>query len=197
MQLRRLATTDRQLLTLDEIKDSLGLGWPDEQRDLRMETQIIPAAIAYAEDQFGLTLQQSTWEYIRSGWPADCQPIELPRPPTLCLLEFTHSTLCSDWVQVDEANFRIQAADTGMLIYPCECWPRNACCVCATCSGCPPRVKLKYEAGYQEFGDLPGNLREGLMLFVDYLLTRNDISRDAADQLMGQQSNLRAVGHYG
>jgi len=197
MQLRRVATTERQLLTLDHVKDALGLGWPDDQRDRRIESQVIPAVIAYAEDRLSITLQQTTWEYIRTGWPDKCEPIELPRPPTLCLTEFVHSEDCDDWARVAEEDFRIQESDTGMLIYPCDCWPIADKWYCERVSGCAKKIRLTYEAGYQEFGDVPATLREGLLKFADYLITLSIVSKEAADQLLDQQSNLRSCGHYG
>ena len=192
MRLRRVTKTDRQLLTLETARDSLGLSWPDEQRDLRLETQLIPAALAYAEDFAGLTLPQSTWEYVRSGWPSACDPIELPRPPTICLIEFVHSNDCGDWIRVAEEDFRLQPAECGLLVSPCDCWPRTACA-----TGCLPHVRLTYEAGYPVWGDIPSNLAEGIVKYLEYRVNRNESSLTDANQLLHQHSNLRAVGHYG
>lgn len=195
MQLRRIATSPIDLVTLEAVKCALGINFPDDVRDVQLETQKIPAAIAYVEDRAGVTLQQTTWEYVRRGWPSHCHFIELPRPPTLCLIEFVHATDCGDWTRVDEDDFRIQESPEGMKIYPCDCWPRVSCC-CHTCAGCPPKVRLTYEAGYQAWGDIPANLCEGLAMIVDWLLTRSESSKQIGNQLIDQKSNLRAVGHY-
>jgi hypothetical protein len=184
------------LISLDLARDALGLGWPDDTRDLQLETQHIPAAINYAENRYGLTLLRSTWEYVRRGWPDRCDPIELPRPPTICVTEFVHSTDCGDWVRVAETDFRLQQSGTGMLIYPCDCWPRTNC-LCNVCSGCQQKIRITYEAGYEQWGDVPANLREGLIRFIEFLMFSNDNARQISDMLMSQESNMRAVGHYG
>lgn len=194
MQLRTLAIRKDPLVTLSDVKDSLGFTWPDEVRDCKLATSTIPAAVKYVEDRIGVSLQQKTLEYIRYVWPFHCEPIELPRPPTLCVTEIVHATDCGDWTRIAEEDFRLQPSEEGMLIYPCDCWPSNRC-HCAT--SCAVKVRVTYEAGYQTLGDVPANLCEGIMRIIAWLLNGTETDRAIGEQLINQQANLRAVGHYG
>ena len=169
----KTAPSARALDWTTEVMGHLRLDSNEEQD--RVVNVLIPAAEEWAQSATGRQLITATWTLYLRGFPSTPCPIWLPKPPLRSVTSVKYydalgaqQTLSpSDYIVTTEAGPKAGPGfiQTKPLVY----WP--------TTYGPPYEVEIEFVAGYgAASSDVPGLLRQGMLLLVGEMFERREQS---------------------
>jgi uncharacterized phiE125 gp8 family phage protein len=170
--MRLSLTTPATALALDwatEVKDHLRLN--DDTEQPRVESVLIPTAVAWAETETNRALITQVWTASLDEFP--CGILELPKPPLSAIGSVKY--IDQDGVQQTwSAAEYVVEKPAGAFCLPGRLWPAwGYSYPSARCQ--PNAVEIAFTCGYgAAFGDVPPLLRAAMLLIVGELFERRE-----------------------
>jgi uncharacterized phiE125 gp8 family phage protein len=180
-------------VTLAEAKAQLRV--TDSSQDTVIQG-LIPAATKFCQSLVQRVFVLQTMEWVLNGWRED---MTVPIAPVL--IDGIASIEYVDWQTVtpqtlDPAHYVVQVRSETVRLLPKfgECWP-----LVFTRSAEP--IVIRFDAGYEDPADIPGNVKPAIMLMLRHLYTMGEnsltLTRDSViglgDKSFGVPQNLETL----
>lgn len=166
----KTAPTGLALDWVTEVKSHLRLD--SETERARVESILVPAATAMAEEMTGRQILTATWTLKLDAFPALEAPIELPKAPLQSVTHVKYFDTAGVLQTLSSALYTVEApdgafADPGRIVLDYgEVYPGTY--------GQVRAVEVEFVAGYGEAAAVPPLIKAALLLIVGELFERRE-----------------------
>lgn len=158
MAIKRITQPSSEPVTLAEVKAQLSIQTADTEVDAII-TRRITEARQVVETITGRSIMPCQWEVVLDSFPDE---IELFYPPATSIVSIKYIDLNQTEQTMDSADYALDSDSTPNWVLPAygTDWPDTLDTINA--------VRVRYTSGYASASDVPGPIKEALMLIVGH-----------------------------
>lgn len=161
MAVRVLTPPATEPVTLEEVLEYLRLDVEVDGQPPATLSALIQAAREVAEDRTARALIRQELELSLDRFPCGREPIRLPRPPLIEVVEVTYRDPSGDEQVLDPSTYIVDAASEPGRVAPApgHVWPVADCV--------PGAVRIRYVAGYgDDPAAVPQKIRTAMLMLI-------------------------------